>query len=175
MIKYIKEADIVFITTQSFRVQDAVNEVISSNPNVKIILTSKGFANDKGELFSEIISKKYPNLTYGILTGPTFASEVAKNLPSAAIIASDSEIFSKNISTLFSNSCLRLYPSNDVIGASVSGAIKNIFAIGTGISDGLKLGENAKSAIITRGIAELSQIILKLGGKRNGFWIGWNR
>ena len=135
-------------------------------PNVKIILTSKGFANDKGELFSEIISKKYSNLIYGILTGPTFASEVAKNLPSAAIIASDSEIFSKNISTLFSNSCLRLYPSNDVIGASVSGAIKNIFAIGTGISDGLKLGENAKSAIITRGIAELSQIILKLGGKK---------
>ena len=162
----LREADIVFITTQSFRVQDAVNEVISSNPNVKIILTSKGFANDKGELFSEIISKKYPNLTYGILTGPTFASEVAKNLPSAAIIASDSEIFSKNISTLFSNSCLRLYPSDDVIGASVSGAIKNIFAIGTGISDGLKLGENAKSAIITRGIAELSQIILKLGGKK---------
>ena len=54
----LREADIVFITTQSFRVQDAVNEVISSNPNVKIILTSKGFANDKGELFSEIISKK---------------------------------------------------------------------------------------------------------------------
>ena len=123
-------------------------------------------SNDKGELFSEVISKKYPKLTYGILTGPTFASEVAKNLPSAAIIASDSEIFSKDISTLFSNSCLRLYPSNDVIGASLSGAIKNIFAIGTGISDGLKLGENAKSAIITRGIAELSQIILKLGGKK---------
>ena len=162
----LKEADIVFITTQSFRVQDAVDEVVSSNPNVKIILTSKGFANDKGELFSEVISKKYPNLTYGILTGPTFANEVAKNLPSAAIIASDSEIFSKDISTLFSNSCLRLYPSNDVIGASLSGAIKNIFAIGTGISDGLKLGENAKSAIITRGIAELSQIILKLGGKK---------
>ena len=85
------------------------------------------------------------------------------------IIASDSEIFSKNISTLFSKSCLRLYPSDDVIGASVSGAIKNIFAIGTGISDGLKLGENAKSAIITRGIAELSQIILKLGGKKTAF------
>ena len=61
---------------------------------------------------------------------------------------------------------LTLYPSNDVIGASVSGAIKNIFAIGTGISDGLKPGENAKSAIITRGIAELSQIILKLVAKK---------
>tara|TARA_Y200000002_G_scaffold372420_1_gene370182 strand:- start:54 stop:1034 length:981 start_codon:yes stop_codon:yes gene_type:complete len=162
----LKNADIVFITTQSFRVQEAVNEVISSNPNVKIILTSKGFANDKGELFAEIISKKHPNLIYGILTGPTFASEIAKNLPSAAVIASESEMLSKKISTLFRNSCLRLYPSNDIIGASVSGAIKNIFAIGTGISDGLKLGENAKSAIITRGIGELSQIILKLGGKK---------
>ncbi len=162
----LRDADFVFITTQSFRVQEAVNEVILSNPDIKIVLTSKGFANDKGELFTEIISKKYPNLIYGILTGPTFASEVAKNLPSAAIIASNNKIFRKNISSLFSNSCLRLYPSEDVIGASVSGAIKNIFAIGTGISDGLKLGENAKSAIITRGIAELSQIILKLGGKK---------
>ena len=162
----LESAEIVFITTQSFRVEKSIDKTISYNPNAKIILTSKGFANEKGETFPQILKKKYPKITFGILTGPTFASEISKKLPSAGVIASESLEFSKSISQIFYSTCLRLYPSNDVIGASVAGAIKNIMAIGSGISDGLKLGENAKSALITRGISELSQIITSVGGQK---------
>ena len=82
------------------------------------------------------------------------------------MFATSNDKFADDITSMFHKSCLRLYKSNDPIGASLAGAIKNIIAIGAGISDGLKLGENSKAGLITRGIAELSQIIHASGGKK---------
>ena len=164
--KNLKNYDLIFITTESYRVEKFLTYLKKINPNCSVILTSKGFANNKGETFPEIILKKFKNLNFGVLTGPTFADEVAKNLPSAALIASKNENFAKQISSLFFNTSLRLYLSNDVIGASIAGAIKNIIAIGAGISDGLSLGDNSKAGLITRGIEETSRIILASGGKK---------
>lgn len=165
-ISFLKKSDLVFISTESSKVLRTVNKIISLNPKSKIIVTSKGFANQKGETIPEVFAKNFPSVTYGILTGPTFADEVAKNLPAAAIFASNENSFAEAITSIFHKSCLRLYKSNDPIGASLGGTIKNIIAIGAGISDGLKLGENSKAGIITRGVAELSQIIDAAGGNR---------
>ena len=117
-----------------------------------------------GKTFNEIIKDEFPTLKTGILTGPTFADEIANNLPAAAVLASNDIALANSICSLFQNSCLRLYQSNDPVGASIAGAVKNIIAIGAGMIEGLGLGPNAKAALITRGISETSRLIKKSGG-----------
>ena len=161
----IKESDLVFITTESKRVMEVVKQIfLFKSNNISLVITSKGFATKDGKTFSEIIKTQFPTLKMGILTGPTFADEIANNLPAAAVLASNDIAFANSICSLFQNSCLRLYQSNDPVGASIAGAIKNIIAIGAGMIEGLDLGDNAKAALITRGISETSRLIKTSGG-----------
>ena len=164
----IKKSNLVFITTESKRVIDVVKQIfLSKNDNISLVITSKGFATKDGMTFNEIIKDQFPTLKTGILTGPTFADEIANNLPAAAVLASNDIILANSICSLFQNSCLRLYQSNDPIGASIAGAVKNIIAIGAGMIEGLNLGDNAKAALITRGISETSRLIKTSGGNYN--------
>ena len=157
-------SDLIFITTESKRVIKSIKEIVSFNDKANIVITSKGFADNSGTLFNQIIKEQFPSIKLSVLTGPTFADEIAKNQPAAAIVASEDLTNAKSICQLFHNSNLRLYPSNDIKGASIAGAVKNIIAIGAGIVHGLGLGDNAKAALITRGISETSSLIEKLGG-----------
>ena len=164
----INESDLVFITTESKRVMEVVKQIfLLKSDNINLVITSKGFATKEGNTFNEIIKDQFPTLKTGILTGPTFADEIANNLPAAAVLASNDIMFANSICSLFQNSCLRLYQSNDPIGASLAGAVKNIIAIGAGMIEGLNLGDNAKAALITRGISELSRLIKISGGNFN--------
>jgi len=161
----IKKSDLVFITTESKRVIEIVKQIfLLKNDNISLVITSKGFATKDGKTFNEIIKDQFPTLKTGILTGPTFADEIANNLPAAAVLASNDIAFANSICSLFQNSCLRLYQSNDPVGASIAGAVKNIIAIGAGMIEGLNLGDNAKAALITRGISETSRLITISGG-----------
>ncbi len=163
--KAIKDSDLIFITTESKRVLMAIKEISSFSKNkINVIITSKGFATNKGKTFNEIIENKFHNILLSILTGPTFADEIANKKPAAAIVANKQINVANSICELFHNSNLRLYPSNDPNGASIAGAIKNIIAIGAGIIEGLQLGDNAKAALITRGVSETSELIKKAGG-----------
>ena len=158
------QSDLIFITTESQRVIKSIKEIVSFNNKANIAITSKGFANNSGKLFNEIIKEQFPSIKLSVLTGPTFADEIAKYQPAAAIVASEDLTNARSICELFHNSNLRLYPSDDIKGASIAGAVKNIIAIGAGIIHGLGLGDNAKAALITRGISETSSLIEKLGG-----------
>ena len=161
----IQQCDLIFITTESKRVLDVINQVaLLSDNNIHVIITSKGFATNKGETFSEVVKMDFPQMTLSILSGPTFADEIANNQPAAAVIANKDIEKANSICNLFHNSNLRLYPSNDPQGVSIAGAVKNIIAIGAGIIEGLELGDNAKAALITRGISETSELIKKAGG-----------
>ena len=161
----IQQCDLIFITTESKRVLDVINQVaLLSDKNIHVINTSKGFATNKGETFSEVVKRDFPQMTLSILSGPTFADEIANNQPAAAVIANKDIEKANSICNLFHNSNLRLYPSNDPQGVSIAGAVKNIIAIGAGIIEGLGLGDNAKAALITRGISETSELIKKAGG-----------
>ena len=161
----IQQCDLIFITTESKRVLDVINQVaLLSDKNIHVIITSKGFATNKGETFIEVVESDFPKMTLSILTGPTFADEIANNQPAAAVIANKDIEKANSICNLFHNSNLRLYPSNDPQGVSIAGAVKNIIAIGAGIIEGLGLGDNAKAALITRGISETSELIKKAGG-----------
>jgi glycerol-3-phosphate dehydrogenase (NAD(P)+) len=102
---------------------------------------------------------------YGLLSGPSFADEVISDKPAAVMIASNSLSLSFLIADYFSMSCLRCYVGDDIIGVAVGGAIKNIIAIAAGIATGLELGDNARAALVTRGLAEISRLAVKIGGK----------
>ncbi len=161
----VKNCDLIFITTESKRVLNVINQIaLLSKKNIHVVITSKGFANNKGKTFIEIVQSDFPKLALSILSGPTFADEIANSQPAAAVVANKEIEKANSICELFHNSNLRLYPSNDPQGVSIAGAVKNIIAIGAGILEGLGLGDNAKAALITRGISETSELIKKAGG-----------
>jgi glycerol-3-phosphate dehydrogenase (NAD(P)+) len=118
------------------------------------------------EVLTPISGKKY---LWGALSGPSFAAELARDLPTAATIASPDEAFACEAGKLLHGGNFRVYTSTDVIGVSVGGALKNVMAIAAGISDGMQFGSNARAALITRGLAEMTRFGMALGGKRETF------
>jgi glycerol-3-phosphate dehydrogenase (NAD(P)+) len=138
--------------------------------NTNIICATKGFDHQTGKLLHEIAKEILGNqIEYAILSGPSFAKEVAAGLPTAVVIASDNETFAKQLLRRFNSSIFRVYISNDMVGVEVGGVVKNVLAIATGISDGMQLGANARSALITRGLAEIIRLGLALGGQYETF------
>lgn len=103
--------------------------------------------------------------SHGFLSGPTFAIEVARGMPAAATVAAYSEDLARQIQEALSTQNFRVYTSKDVIGVQMGGVIKNIIAIAAGISDGLELGHNARAALITRGLAEMTRLALRMGAE----------
>ena len=130
-----------------------------------IINASKGIEISSLSLISEIISNHFPKNPISILSGPNFAKEIASGKPTASLIASKSISDSKKISKLIGSSHFRPYLSNDIVGAQICGAMKNVYAIGCGIITGKKFGDNAVASIISRSFAEISLVCKKLGGK----------
>jgi len=114
------------------------------------------------ELFGEILGAATRE-RHGFLSGPTFAIEVARGLPAAVTVASTSENVALSIQELLSTASLRVYTSLDVVGVQIGGVVKNVIAIAAGISDGLGLGQNARAALITRGLAEITRLAVRMG------------
>jgi len=139
-------------------------------PHQRIICAAKGLDTDTCQLFSdvtlEVLGKEHP---FAVLSGPSFAREVAAGLPCAVVIASEHKSFRDDLANRFNSPLFRIYTSNDVIGVEVGGVAKNVIAIATGISDGMQLGANARSALITRGLAEIIRLGTTLGGKIETF------
>ncbi|HAF01063.1 MAG TPA: glycerol-3-phosphate dehydrogenase [Methylophilaceae bacterium] len=106
---------------------------------------------------------------WGALSGPSFAAELVRGLPTAVTLAANDQAFARHASTVIHGGCLRVYDSTDVIGVSVGGAIKNVMAIAAGISDGMGFGNNARAAMITRGLAEITRFGVAIGAKAETF------
>ncbi len=122
----------------------------------------EGSLKTMGEVFAEILGQASDE-RQAFLSGPTFAIEVARGLPAAATVASRSEKIAAAVQEVLATSNLRLYTSTDVMGVQIGGVVKNIIAIAAGISDGLGLGQNARAALITRGLAEMTRLATRLG------------
>jgi glycerol-3-phosphate dehydrogenase (NAD(P)+) len=138
--------------------------------DIKIAWASKGFNPDDGRLLDDIVTELFSAQTpAAILSGPTFAREVAANLPTAITIASNNADFSKQLSAILHGGLFRIYTSSDVIGVEVGGAVKNVLAIAAGIADGLGFGANTRAALITRGLNEIIRLGIELGGKQETF------
>lgn len=140
------------------------------NDPVKIAWATKGFDPENGLLLNQIVEQVFSAQTpCAVLSGPTFAKEVAANLPTAMTIAATDLAFAGQLAGAFSGSRFRSYTSTDIIGVQVGGAIKNVLAIAAGIADGLGFGANTRAALITRGLTEIIRLGTQLGGRQETF------
>ena len=136
--------------------------------NQKILVASKGIEVSSGKFLNEVFSEFIPEENLAFISGPSFASEVISSLPTAIVISSKSKKLASKFSKLFP-SFIKTYTSKDVIGAEVCGAYKNIIAIASGICDGLKLGNNARASLISRGLVEMMRFGKSFGAKKSTF------
>lgn len=148
-----------------------VREVLSSvagkvGPETLILCGTKGLEEGSlktmGELFSELFGIEHQQ-RHAFLSGPTFASEVARELPAAVTVAASDAAVARAIQQILRTRYLRVYTSDDVVGVQMGGVVKNVIAIAAGISDGLRLGHNARAALITRGLAEMTRLAVRMG------------
>lgn len=129
----------------------------------------KGFEAGTGMLGHEIAAQVLPGTPAAVLSGPSFAEEVAKGLPTALVAASFDASLGQRLVDAFHHGNLRIYTSGDPVGVEIGGAVKNVLAMATGISDGLGLGMNARAALITRGLAEMTRLGVRMGARAETF------
>jgi glycerol-3-phosphate dehydrogenase (NAD(P)+) len=135
-----------------------------------IIWTTKGLEPKTYQLLHEVIDEILGmNIKSALLSGPSFAKEVAEGLPTAVVIASKNKMYAEYVMSLFSSAHFRPYYSDDVIGVEIGGTVKNVMAIGAGISDGLGFGSNTRAALITRGLNEISRLGVAMGARAETF------
>jgi glycerol-3-phosphate dehydrogenase (NAD(P)+) len=155
------------IPTSGFR--DILNELKMYDIQTPVIWANKGLEQNSSLLPYEIFKEVLPDRKYGVLSGPSFAAELVRELPTAVTLASEDESVLIEFPSFFHHNNMRIYTNRDVIGASVGGSLKNIIAIAAGISDGMGFGNNARAALITRGISEISRFGIALGAKLETF------
>jgi glycerol-3-phosphate dehydrogenase (NAD(P)+) len=137
------------------------------DPTADLVLASKGLEESSGLRLSEVLDAAIPARTgqAAILSGPSFAAEVAKGDPTAVVVAARDGAAARRVQEALSHANLRLYTNSDVIGVELCGALKNVMAIATGIVEGLGMGTNTRAALITRGLAEITRLGVALGGR----------
>lgn len=163
-------ANLAVIATPIVGLRQALKAVSSLRQDLPAIWTCKGIELNSHLFAHEIAAQAFTSSApYGVLTGPSFAQEVAKSLPCALTLASPELNFAQQWAPILHNKHLRIYTSPDLIGAEIAGAAKNVLAIASGISDGLGFGLNARAALITRGLAEIARLGVALGGVRDTF------
>ena len=136
------------------------------NADDAVLWATKGLELETGKLLHQVLEEELPQChAYGVVSGPTFAAEVARGLPTAMTVAANQPVLAQAVATAFSAANYRAYISNDVLGVELGGAVKNVLAIAAGISDGLGFGANARVAIVTRGLAEIMRLGAKLGAQ----------
>jgi glycerol-3-phosphate dehydrogenase (NAD(P)+) len=139
---------------------------------VPVAWLCKGFeaaSDGVGLMAHEVQAQVAPALRGGALSGPSFAQEVARGMPTALVAASNDAVVRDAMVQAFHNNSLRVYANDDIVGVEVGGAVKNVLAIATGLCDGLQLGLNARAALITRGLAEITRLGVALGAKTETF------
>lgn len=161
-------AELVLVATPTAALRDML--VRLAPVRKPVVWLCKGFEPQSAELPHQIAAQVLaPGIAHGALSGPSFALEVARGLPTALTLVSTDAGFSQATARALHGPRLRVYFSIDVVGVEIGGAVKNVMAIATGIADGLGLGANARAALITRGLAEITRLGVKLGGRPETF------
>lgn len=156
---------LIAVPSHAFR-QTLINIQPFITPHSRIVWATKGLDPLHHQLLHEVAQEILNDLPLAILSGPSFAKEVAIELPTAVALASQSITFTKDLIKRFHAKTFRVYHTNDLIGVQLGGAMKNVLAIAVGTSDGLGFGANARAALITRGLAEMVRLGIALGGLR---------
>lgn len=162
----IEETEMILIVTPSKVVRNVVAQFKKYVTNQQIIICSKGFEKETLYTLNEIVEEEMPNAKIGGLSGPSHAEEVSMGVPTALVIASNHQEVLDNVQDTFMNETLRIYTSNDIKGAELGGALKNIIAFCAGTITGLELGDNTFAALLTRGLSEMAKLTVKMGGEQ---------
>ncbi len=159
-------AELLIAATPVAGLRDLLGKLKGGNLNhIPLVWLCKGFEQDSAALPHEIVAASGIRAPSGALSGPSFALEVARGLPCALTLASADAAFATRVAAQLHGGRLRVYHSDDVVGVEIGGAVKNVLAIAVGICDGLGLGQNARAALVTRGLAELARLGVALGGR----------
>jgi glycerol-3-phosphate dehydrogenase (NAD(P)+) len=165
----IQASDNILVVVPSHAFGDMLKQIRtvldeSANPNVKIAWATKGLDPQSGDLLQNVARNILgEDVALAVLSGPTFAKEMAAGLPTAISLSSTDDDFAATLSNLLHcEKCFRVYPNKDFIGVQLGGAVKNVIAIGAGIADGIGFGANARTALITRGLAEMTRLGIAL-------------
>jgi glycerol-3-phosphate dehydrogenase (NAD(P)+) len=168
-IERLKDIDIIINTVPTQFIRSVYSQIKFSIDNKIFVNAAKGIEKESlkriSEVFNEVLNVKPSN--YVVLTGPSHAEEVSRNIPTAVVAASTNMDLAKDVRDLISTETFRVYSSADVIGCELGGALKNVIAIAFGITEALGLGDNTKAMVITRGLAEISRLGNACGANQN--------
>ena len=168
----VRHADggLIIIATPTRALRDVFGQLAEFDTRSAVAWLCKGFEETEHLLAHEVLARVWPDALdrCGPVSGPSFAFEVARGLPTALTVAGESR-FCDAVTATLHGAALRIYSSSDVVGVEVGGTVKNVLAIATGISDALQLGLNARAALITRGLAEMTRLGVALGGRPETF------
>ncbi len=166
-------ADLVIVVVPSHGFRRVVTELAPHlAPTARVLSAAKGLEDERHARMSEILAAELPaphRSRIAVLSGPTFALEVAQGRPTAAVLAAADPALARDLQRALATPTFRLYTQTDVVGVELGGALKNVMAIAAGISDGLELGANARAALLTRGLAEITRLGVALGARPRTF------
>lgn len=166
----VADAELLVIASPLSGLRDSLTQLRDTHLATPFLWVCKGLEANSGLLPHQVVAQVLGDkVTCGVLTGPSFALELAQGLPTVVTLASTDEAFALTTAKQLHGGRLRVYATDDVIGAEIGGAVKNVMAIATGISDGMKLGANCRAALLTRGLAEITRLGVALGAKAETF------
>ncbi|HFB2048710.1 MAG: NAD(P)-dependent glycerol-3-phosphate dehydrogenase [Hyphomicrobiaceae bacterium] len=165
-LELLAENDLLLMTSPSQHIRSIASKILPYiNNSTPLLICAKGIEQSSGKLLTEVLTEELPDITFGVLSGPSFACEVARGLPAALTLASQQENLNTRFARTLGSKCFRIYWTDDMIGVQLGGAIKNVLAIAAGMVEGKELGANAHAAIVTRGFAEMCRFAKKLGAR----------
>lgn len=155
--KAVKGKDIIFVAVPSSAFRETLQKIAPFITSQVIVSLTKGMEKDTFALMSEVIKQELPNVAFGVMSGPNLAKEIINNMPTATVIASESEMVRHAVQVALHGAFFRVFGSDDVIGVELGGALKNIYAIAMGMAEAYNVGENTKAMLLTRALAEMSR------------------
>lgn len=169
LARALEGAGLALVVTPTTGLRETLTAVRRARPGLPVVWACKGFERSSARLPHQIAAEELGDVRCGALSGPSFALEVAQGRPTALTLASSDVQFARATARELHQPTLRVYFNTDVMGVEVAGAVKNVTAVATGICDGLGLGLNARAALITRGLAEMTRLGVALGGRPETF------
>jgi glycerol-3-phosphate dehydrogenase (NAD(P)+) len=163
-ISQLDECDAWLVVTPAQHMREVLNR--APECDIPIVLCSKGIEEQSGELLHKVAAEACPGAQVAVLSGPTFAHEVARGLPTAVTLAAEDLVLAEQLRDRIAQPTFRIYVSDDLAGAEIGAAVKNVLAIACGVVEGKGLGENARAALISRGFAEMTRFGLACGARR---------
>jgi glycerol-3-phosphate dehydrogenase (NAD(P)+) len=159
----VKDKDIIFIAVPGLAFRETLKNIAPFISGQSIVSLTKGMEKDTFAMMSDIIKEVLPEVNFGVMSGPNLAIEIMKNMPSATVIASESEPLRHAVQAALHSAFFRVFASDDIRGVELGGALKNIYAIAMGMAAAYKVGENTKAMILTRALAEMSRFGVEEG------------